>query len=454
MLQALGSNESYHPNEPAFGEDHHQGLNLGHYIDIFKRRYFYFLFTFGVVSILGLCFAAIQKPNYLSEGKILVESQVIAPDLVGPPVTAAGTESMQLIQRIQQRVMTADNLLSIANKFGLFPKRLDVLDLMRENSQIKPSDVAGLRTSYNAPTVAFTVGFEYENPELAMRVASEFVSLIINEDTRLRTSRSSEAVRILTSEAKSIEDKLEATQTQIFELARQPRENVAEVSEQERTQMAALATLKAELVQKSTVYSEAHPTIVALKKRIAATEKDLAQQVPSKVQSTRADDIEALKRQREALEKRLEEANGKLATARLSEKLDRDQQSERLQIIELPPLPKKPLKSNRIKLVGMAFAAAMALGVGAVVAFEALDGTVRSRHQLSGVIPNPLLVSIPYMTSRADVILARMRVAFAALSTIALLVILGGLAIAVFLYLPLDSSLLQKLAIIFRVAGQ
>ena len=65
-------------------------LKLGHYIEILKRRFFYFLFPFALISILGLYVAAIQKPSYLSEGKILVESQVIAPDLVRPIVDGNG----------------------------------------------------------------------------------------------------------------------------------------------------------------------------------------------------------------------------------------------------------------------------------------------------------------------------------------------------------------------------
>jgi protein tyrosine kinase modulator len=323
---------------------------------------------------------------------------------------------------------------------------------MHENSQIKPAEITGLRSG-NEPTIAFTVGFEYENPELAMRVASEFVSLIIDEDTRLRTNRSTEAVRILTSETKSIEDKLETTQTQIFELARQPREDASEISEQERSRQAALATLKAELIQKSAVYSEAHPVIIALKKRIAAMEKDGAQPAPAQPQSTRVDDIDGLKRQRDALEKRLSEANGKLATARLSEKLDRDQQSERLQILELPPLPKKPLKSNRIKLVGIAFAAAVALGIGAVIAAELLNGSIRSRGQLSGIVPNSMIVTIPYMTTRTDVIRATLRGIFGLVSSVILLVVLAGLLIVVFLYLPLDLSLPKNAAIVFHALG-
>src|ERR1700687_59658 len=107
VLQTLASNESYRSGERAFGEDHSQSLNLRHYIDLLKRRIFYFLLPFGLTSIVCLYLAAIQKANYLSEGKILLESQIIAPDLVRPITTGTASERIQLIQ---QRLMTKDNL--------------------------------------------------------------------------------------------------------------------------------------------------------------------------------------------------------------------------------------------------------------------------------------------------------------------------------------------------------
>ena len=452
MLQTLGSNESYRSSEPAFSEDRGEGLNFNQYIDILKRRFFYFLLPFGLVSILGLCLAAIQKPNYLSEGKILVESQVIAPDLVRPVVTATTSERIQLIQ---QRIMTRDNLLSIANKFALFPGRSGILDLMRQSAQIKPIEVEG-QPRQGTSTVAFTVGFEYENPELAMRVANEFLTLIVQEDARSRTNRATEAVKILTGETKDIEDKLDSTQMQIFEIARRPRDAVPEIPEQQKSQLTAFAALQAELIQKTSVYSDAHPAVTALKKRIAAMEKTLTQstKIAAKSQSTQADDIDALKRQREALEKRLADANTKLATARLSEKLERDQQSERLQVIESPPLPQKPVKANRLKLVGIAFAAAAMLGIGAVIAAELFDRSIRGRHELAGVIASSLIVSIPYIATHTDIIRARWRVTFAAVSVVILLAALGGLASAIVFNLPLDFSWIDKAGVGFRATDQ
>jgi uncharacterized protein involved in exopolysaccharide biosynthesis len=446
VLQTLDSEASYPASQPNFGEDHARSLNLGDYVEILKRRFFYLLFAFGLVSILGLCLASMLKPNYLSEGKILVESQIIGPDLAGPAATAA----FERVQRIQQRAMTRDNLLLIASKFGLFPNRSDIVDLMRENSEFRPVEVVGQQRQN---IIAFTVGFEYPNPELAMRVANELVTSIVGEDERSRTSRSTEAVKILTSQTKDIENKLESTQAQILEVARRPREDVSDGPDQEKSQLTALAALKAELIQKTAVYSEAHPAVTALKKRISAMEKTLTQQTPAKVRSTQADEIEALKVQREALEKRLAEANDKLATARLSEKLDRDQQSERLQVIESPSIPQKPLKSIKLKLVGMAFAAAAALSLGIVVAVELFDGSIRSRHQLIGTVASPLIVTIPFITNRADAIRARSKAIFGAVSVVILLAILGGLATAVVLNLPLNLTSLGEVATGFHAAG-
>jgi uncharacterized protein involved in exopolysaccharide biosynthesis len=452
VLQTLAPQESYRSSEPAFSDDQDQGLNLGLYFDALRRRAFHFLVPFGLISILGLFVAALQKPDYLSEGKILIESQRIAPDLVRPISTATASERIQLIQ---QRILTRDILVTTARKFGLFPGRSDVADLMRQNTLIKPVDVEG-QPRQGMPTIAFTVGFEHENPELAMRVANEFVTLIVDEDTRSRSSRASEAVKILSAEAKDTQDKLESTQAQILDIARRPRDTVQETPEREKSQMQALATLKAELIEKSSVYSDAHPAVTALKKRIAAMEKSISQPASAqeKAQSTQAEEISALKRQAEALEKRLAETSTKLAAARLSEKLDRDQQSEQLQVIESPQLPQKPLKSGRLKLIGIAFALAVAAGIGAVMASELLDGSIRSRHQLAGLIDSHLIVSIPYMATRADHVRARLRMASIALIVTIILAALGGLVAAIVFQYPVEKLVTQITAPGFRMSLQ
>lgn len=457
MLQTLGSDEIYHPNEPALGADDLQGQNLYYYLDILRQRFFYFLGVFGLISTLGLYLAAIQKPIYLSEGKILVQSQEIAPDIITPVITATASERAQLIQ---QQVVTREHLLSIASQFGLFPHASDasdIFDLMRKSIEIKPIPVeidGQLRP--NSPAVAFAVGFKYETPALAMRVANELVTSIVDGYERSRNSRTTEMVKILTGQAKDIEGKLESTQMQILKLAQRPSDTIPDISEEQKSRLAALAALKAELIEKASIYSAAHPVIIALKRRIAALEKKLAQppELPAQAQSTPADDMEALKRQRIALEKQLADANGKLAAARLNEKLDQGQ-SQNMQVIEAPSLPEKPVKSKKnILIVGLAFVAAAMLGLGAAVGPELRKGSIRSRDQLTGVIPSSLIVCIPYIATRADNIRSRLRVLLAILGVAAVLAAWGALGTAIVLHLPVDFSWFDKAGIHIRSADR
>ena len=82
-----------------------------------------------------------------------------------------------------------------------------MVDWMRENTKIKPIDLK-MQTRPNAATLAFTVGFEHEVPTTALRVASEFVTMILSEDVRVRTNFASETTKFLEREAKRQEVEL------------------------------------------------------------------------------------------------------------------------------------------------------------------------------------------------------------------------------------------------------
>src|SRR5262245_19428246 len=114
-------------------DDHDLGLDPARYYGIVKKRIFYILIPFALVLAAGSAAALLWPPTYLSEGKILVESQQIPTDLVRPTVTATAQERIQVIQ---QRVMTRDNLLTIMDKYQNFAdrrarwSRSGLLDLM------------------------------------------------------------------------------------------------------------------------------------------------------------------------------------------------------------------------------------------------------------------------------------------------------------------------------------
>src|SRR5262245_10872524 len=94
------------------------GLDLWSYVAILKRRKLLLILPFILVLSIGFVVTMALPPVFRSEARILVESQQIPTELVRPTVTAGAKERIQVIE---QRVMTRENLLNIAEKFRLFP---------------------------------------------------------------------------------------------------------------------------------------------------------------------------------------------------------------------------------------------------------------------------------------------------------------------------------------------
>jgi uncharacterized protein involved in exopolysaccharide biosynthesis len=406
-------------NDPSHRQAAYEGDDLGldpsYYYGILKKRIFYILVPFVLVLVAGSAAAMLWPPTYLSEGKILVESQQIPVDLVKPTVTTASKERIQVIE---QRVMTRDNLLAILDKYQMFAdqrdslSRTELLDLMRQNTKIKPLelDQATGRTD-GLTTIALTVGFTDRRPDVATKVANELITLFLNEDARNRTNRAMETTKFLAREVQRLEGDLAAFDAKIADFK---RKYVALGPLPDQT-LPQLAVLKAELAQKSGVYSKAHPDVLRLKRQIAAIEQ---MTMPSAATATAAagspidkDALDALQAQRTSIQKNLETAADKLSAAQLGEKLERDQFAERLQVLEQAVMPQKPIKPNRGKILALALLGAVMAGFVGVFAVESLDRTIRGSRDLASVADGHLILAIPYISTRAELGRKKSRIA-------------------------------------------
>jgi hypothetical protein len=164
--------------------------------------------------------------------------------------------------------------------------------------------------------------------------------------------------------------------------------------------------------------------------------KNLIAQVP-RVQNG----LNRLNRQRELLQKSLDELSGKLAEARLGEKLEQDQQAERFEVIEQPLTPTEPVKPNRRKIMALGFALALAGAAGAVMGLESLDKTIRSGHDLTRALGRPVLAVIPYLSTLREQRRQRRRLAYAG-ATAAVLCAVALLIIHI-MVMPLDIAAMK-----------
>ncbi len=308
-------------------------LTIGDYLSILKRRWLQMLAVFIVILLVAVAAAIFLPPTYQSTGTILIESQQIPDDVVKATVTSYADERIEVIK---QRVMTRDNLYRIIQKYNLYPKKIDsettstLIDDMRKSIYviILNADVQG----GGKAAIAFKVGFEYERPEIAHKVANEIVTLFLDENVKARTERATETTEFLTQEVETLKAELEGvenkvatfkqehanslpehmemymsllqrTESEIKELDRDYKSTQEELryldvelatskanvrtnaSGEVISPVSELEKAKAELERSLSLYKETHPTIRALKRRIEALEKPVEAKTEAKPDS-------------------------------------------------------------------------------------------------------------------------------------------------------------------------
>jgi len=393
-------------DDQIFEPDRSHLLRIGYYIDLVRRRWPCFVIPFMAIALAGATIVYLWPPTYLSQGKILVQSQQIASELVRPTVTNAAQERVQVIE---QRTTTRDNLLAIMDKFQLLPEErkwmsaTQVVDLMKKSTKIalvlQPLSFAKLYSPNPNPTIVFTVGFEHSDPQIATQVANELVSGILSEDLRDRTSRASDTTKFLAREVQKLQAESAAIDAKIEQAKVVQARPPANSPDQPAVQ---LAQLKSELAQKSALYSDRHPAMQALKRQVAAMEQAAALHVSQAGAEGVPMGLDVLEAQQAAVEKSLEAASAKLAAARQGEALEREQQSEKLEVIEQPTLPQEPIRPDRRKIAVLSFLLALIAGGSLAFLIEVTDVSIRRSSEVLGLIDSVLVVSIPYITTNAE----------------------------------------------------
>ncbi len=92
-------------------------IDLKFYFSLFLRRLHYFLIVLTLGTVVGLTLAWMLPPVYVAEARLVVESEQIPDELAASTVQIAATEQLQIIQ---QRILTRDTLIEMANRLQVY----------------------------------------------------------------------------------------------------------------------------------------------------------------------------------------------------------------------------------------------------------------------------------------------------------------------------------------------
>lgn len=181
---------------------------------ILKRRKIAFLIPFGIIFLFCLILALMLPAYYKSSATILIEEQEIPQDYVMATVSSYAEQRLEIIK---QRIMSYSKLLELINQFDLYAELKDkwtteeIVRKMREEIQVNTlsAEVMDRRSGRpTAVTIAFTLMYQGKEAKKVHQVTSELTSLFLEENLKVRTRQTKEAIQFFEDELKRVKQDL------------------------------------------------------------------------------------------------------------------------------------------------------------------------------------------------------------------------------------------------------
>lgn len=193
------------PNKP---------FNVHDYIEIFLRRIWYIVIPFVVIMVGAAIYAHYSPKLYRASTLILVTPQKVPEAFVRPTVTSTIGERLQ---SIGQEIMSRTRLEQVISEFKLYEDEgksvglEGIVELMRENIQV---EIKG-REGY------FTISYIGKDPNTVTVVTNKLASLFIEENLKLRETQAQGTSEFLTAELNATKAKLEEQEKMVTKFKKQ-----------------------------------------------------------------------------------------------------------------------------------------------------------------------------------------------------------------------------------------
>jgi len=186
------------------GNSEEETLSLEEYWKILKRRRYLFALPAIGIFLAVLIYALNMSAMYRSEATILIEDQAIPEGIVG--ATIANYASQQ-IQIVSQRLFTVRNIEELVERLDVYaptdvPVRATVLaKRFREDMELDviSAEMLGPGGQSVETAVAFILAFNSPDPDVALNVTQELVTLFQSENQRSSSSRAAGVSGLLRS---------------------------------------------------------------------------------------------------------------------------------------------------------------------------------------------------------------------------------------------------------------
>jgi len=506
-------------------------INIEKLLEIVIRRRWYLIISFCVAMSAGIFLAVFLPRSYEASTLILIEAQRVPTDFVQPIVSIdVGTR----INTISEQILSRTNLEKIINQLGLYtdPGKNKMLleEKVEDMRRYIRVDVTRSGGGRNDMPDSFRISFRGKSPEKVTAVANTLASYFIDENLKVREEQASGTSEFLDGELAIMREKLE----KVEEVMKEYRKgNMGELPEQLESNLRILDRLQEQLIDRQTrlsdaknrlvalennlilsgkasagtgetmnidqlrdelknmknKYTDQHPDVIRLQKKISDLENELAERTSEKkeyspVEYSAADrqklidvraEIETLKKELSDYQEQIvlyknrventpkreqelmslnrdyqniqESYNSLLSRkleAEIASNMERKQKGERFRVIDYARVPEKPVSPDMKKLFLLVTAAGLGIGVGIVFLLEYRDTSFRRFDEVEAYLGLPVITMIPPIIYPSDIRKKQLNNIVTVLSLMLSFILFAGFSAVAFLGVDKIQELIHR----------
>ncbi len=199
-------------------------IGIKEVIGIVKRRRTPMILCTAGILLAGSILAFTIPASFRSTATILIEEQEIPSDIVRSAIT---TYADQRIETIKQQVMSRATLWKIVEQYDLYKSMRnrnpteEILKRLVKDIQINVINAKVVDKRSQTPTqatIAFTLSYDGDTPELAQKVANELTSLFLAQNLKTRERHAQETTAFLKQEGDQLAKHIEMLEQKIVQV--------------------------------------------------------------------------------------------------------------------------------------------------------------------------------------------------------------------------------------------
>ena len=510
--------------------DQENPMDIAYYMGLIWRRRWLVIAIFCMAMISGI-YLAIDLPKlYQAETLILIEPQRVPNNYVQSIVSA----DLDLrLANITQIVKSRTNLMNIIDKFNLFSgaeyKNMyveDKVEKMRNRISVSLNADHG-RMAANS----FTISFRGKDPSKVMDVVNAITTLVINQNLKVREMQAEGTTEFLNDQLARMKENLETVEkalgkyrkahmgelpeqlaanlrmldilqqqlnekqtslrnekNRLISLENQIRiareqSKIAGTIQPERDDQRSIGALKQQLSDYKSRYTDKHPEVIRLRKRIAEMEKENEPElstIPAELILQKKgieEEIESIKkeisnlntqldfhqrrvedtpkREQELLSlmrnyKNTQETYNSLLKRKLeagiATNMEKRQKGEQFRILDPGRLPEKPIFPNMKKLFLICLMVGLGCCGGIIFLLDFIDNSVKKPEVVSDKLGIPVLAVMPIIKHHKDIVWQRLNIVFSIFAGMISLALLACFAAVTILDMNHVVDLIKKYA--------